>query len=112
MVAAGIDMGSQSTKVVLLDGGRILAAVTLKMGESKGVGIADKCVITGGIGKNVGVVAKIGEKLSGLTVHVPPEPQIAGAIRAALFALDRARKRQHRRVTESDKAMEGHHASH
>ena len=32
MVAAGIDMGSQSTKVVLLDGGRILASVILKTG--------------------------------------------------------------------------------
>jgi predicted CoA-substrate-specific enzyme activase len=31
---AGIDMGSQSTKVVILDGVRILAAVTLKSGES------------------------------------------------------------------------------
>lgn len=34
MAVAGIDMGSQSTKVVILDGGRILAAVTLKTGES------------------------------------------------------------------------------
>lgn len=33
-VVAGIDMGSQSTKVVILDGDRILAAVTLKTGES------------------------------------------------------------------------------
>ena len=56
------------------------------------MGIADKFVITGGIGKNVGVVAKVGEKLGGLKVHVPAEPQIAGAIGAALFALDRARK--------------------
>ena len=76
------------------------------------MGIADKFVITGGIGKNVGVVAKIGEKLRGLTVHVPPEPQIAGPIGAALFALDRVRKRQDHRVTECDKAMEVHHASH
>lgn len=34
MAAAGIDVGSQSTKVVILEGGRILAAVTLKTGES------------------------------------------------------------------------------
>jgi len=31
---AGIDLGSQSTKVVILEGDRILAAVTLKTGES------------------------------------------------------------------------------
>ena len=34
MAVAGIDMGSQSTKVVILEGERILAAVTLKTGES------------------------------------------------------------------------------
>lgn len=34
MAVAGIDMGSQSTKVVILDGDRMLAAVTLTTGES------------------------------------------------------------------------------
>jgi predicted CoA-substrate-specific enzyme activase len=34
MPVAGIDMGSQSTKVVILEGDRILAAVVLKTGES------------------------------------------------------------------------------
>ncbi len=34
MAVAGIDMGSQSTKVVILEGARILAAVTLQTGES------------------------------------------------------------------------------
>jgi predicted CoA-substrate-specific enzyme activase len=56
------------------------------------VGIADAFVITGGIGRNVGVVSKLGEKLHGMKITVPPEPQIAGAVGAALFALDRARK--------------------
>jgi (R)-2-hydroxyacyl-CoA dehydratese activating ATPase len=58
----------------------------------KGVGIAEKFVITGGIGKNVGVVTKIGEKLDGMKITIPPEPQIVGALGAALFALDRAKK--------------------
>ena len=34
MAVAGIDVGSQSTKVVILEADRILAAVTLKTGES------------------------------------------------------------------------------
>ena len=34
MAVAGIDVGSQSTKMVTLEGDRILAAVTLKTGES------------------------------------------------------------------------------
>jgi activator of 2-hydroxyglutaryl-CoA dehydratase len=57
------------------------------------VGIKEKFVITGGIGKNVGVVTKIEEKLDGVKITIPPEPQIVGAVGAALFALDRARKK-------------------
>ena len=56
------------------------------------VGIADKFVISGGIGRNVGLVNKIEEKLEGLKVNLPQEPMIVGAVGAALFALDRARK--------------------
>jgi predicted CoA-substrate-specific enzyme activase len=59
----------------------------------KRVGIEDKFVITGGIGKNVGVVTKLGEQLDGIEITVPPEPQIVGAVGAALFAFDRARKK-------------------
>ena len=63
------------------------------VGLVKRVGLADKFVITGGISKNVGMVAKIEEKLGGLKAHIPDEPQIAGAVGAAMFALDRARKK-------------------
>lgn len=57
----------------------------------RAVGIEDKFVITGGIARNVGVVARIGEKIGGIKVNIPPEPMIAGAVGAALFAFDRAR---------------------
>jgi predicted CoA-substrate-specific enzyme activase len=56
------------------------------------VGIADKFVITGGIGRNVGLVSRIEGKLGGLKVTLPQEPMIVGAVGAALFALDRASK--------------------
>jgi predicted CoA-substrate-specific enzyme activase len=65
------------------------------------VGIAETFVVTGGIGQNVGVVTKIREKLDGIAVTVPPEPQIAGAVGAALFAADRARKHHQRFVRAS-----------
>ena len=55
------------------------------------VGIEEKFVITGGIARNVGVTTRIEQKLGGLKITIPPEPQIAGAVGAALFALDRAR---------------------
>ncbi|OGW17352.1 MAG: hypothetical protein A3G93_04410 [Nitrospinae bacterium RIFCSPLOWO2_12_FULL_45_22] len=58
----------------------------------KRVGIEEKFVVTGGIGKNVGVLSKVEEK-AGLKASIPPEPQIAGAMGAALFALERARKK-------------------
>jgi predicted CoA-substrate-specific enzyme activase len=59
----------------------------------KRVGIEDKFVITGGIGKNVGVVTKIGKQLGGIEITIPTEPQIAGAVGAALFAFDRIKKK-------------------
>lgn len=59
----------------------------------KRVGIEEKFVITGGIAKNVGVVRKVEDKLNGMKATIPPEPQIAGAMGAALFALDRAKKK-------------------
>jgi predicted CoA-substrate-specific enzyme activase len=58
----------------------------------KKVGIADKFVITGGIGRNVGLVNRIEQRVDGLKVTLPEEPMIVGALGAALFALDRAKK--------------------
>ena len=59
----------------------------------KKVGIADKFAITGGIGRNVGLVSKIEQKLDGLKVTLPEEPMIVGALGAALIALDQAKKK-------------------
>ena len=56
------------------------------------VGIADKFVITGGIGRNVGLVSEIEDRLEGLKVTLPQEPMIVGAVGAALFAFDQAKK--------------------
>jgi predicted CoA-substrate-specific enzyme activase len=68
------------------------AVVRRALSLLKRVGIEEEFVITGGIAKNVGVVAKIEEQLAGIKVTVPDEPQIAGALGAALFAFDRAQK--------------------
>jgi (R)-2-hydroxyacyl-CoA dehydratese activating ATPase len=56
------------------------------------VGIADEFVISGGIGSNVGLVSRI-EELAGSKVTLPEEPMIVGAVGAAMFAFDRARKK-------------------
>lgn len=54
------------------------------------VGIEPELCISGGVAKNIGVVRRL-EKYSGLRVRIAPEPQVAGALGAALFAADRAR---------------------
>ena len=61
------------------------------------VGIEDKFVITGGIARNAGVATRIEQKLGGLKITIPPEPQLAGALGAALFALDSAKKKSNDR---------------
>jgi predicted CoA-substrate-specific enzyme activase len=57
----------------------------------RGVGIEPDLVITGGIGKNIGVVRMV-EKQVGLKAFLPDEPQIVGALGAALFARDKLMK--------------------
>jgi benzoyl-CoA reductase subunit A len=66
----------------------------------KTIGIADRFVISGGIGRNVALVKLIEERLGGLKVNLPLEPMIVGAVGAALFALDRARKQGAERLGE------------
>ena len=51
------------------------------------VGIEEDFVISGGISKNAGVVKRLEERLK-ITAFIPDEPQIVGALGAALFARD------------------------
>lgn len=57
----------------------------------KRVSIQPDFTITGGISKNKGMVAKIVEKV-GMEPKLAPDPQIIGALGAALFARERAEK--------------------
>jgi len=52
----------------------------------KGIGVRGAVTMTGGVAKNTGVVSLMEEKL-GQPIHVHSEPQIAGALGAALLAL-------------------------
>lgn len=53
-----------------------------------GVGIEPELCITGGVGKNIGIVRRIEDRL-GRPVRVPTDPQIIGALGAALIAQDK-----------------------
>uniref|UniRef100_A0A7C2IQ59 2-hydroxyglutaryl-CoA dehydratase n=1 Tax=Ammonifex degensii TaxID=42838 RepID=A0A7C2IQ59_9THEO len=57
------------------------------------VRLAEKVTMTGGVAKNKAVVAAISRKL-GVGVMVPPEPQIIGALGAALVAQDAVRAKR------------------
>jgi activator of 2-hydroxyglutaryl-CoA dehydratase len=54
------------------------------------VGKNGPVVMTGGVAKNVAAVHYIEEEL-GMPLHIPSDPQIAGALGAALLALDEYR---------------------
>ena len=57
------------------------------------VGVNSPVIMSGGVAKNVGVV-RVLERLLGTSITVPPEPQIVGALGAALFAIDEMETRQ------------------
>jgi predicted CoA-substrate-specific enzyme activase len=49
------------------------------------IGVAERVLMTGGVAKNGAVVARLSEQI-GHPIQVPEEPQIVGALGAALFA--------------------------
>ncbi len=70
----------------------IHAAVASKAGSlAFRVGVEDDVVMGGGVAQNAGVVRAL-ERQLGHRVIVAPNPQITGAVGAALFAYDRAAK--------------------
>lgn len=54
---------------------------------ASGIGLVKDVVLTGGVAKNIGVKKALEEALE-MEIHVPEEPQITGALGAALFAVD------------------------
>ncbi len=59
------------------------------------VGINPEVTMTGGVAKNVGLIEVLKERL-GIEINMPQEPQIAGALGAALIA----RERYHKKTTK------------
>jgi predicted CoA-substrate-specific enzyme activase len=53
-------------------------------------GLEEEVVMAGGVAKNTGVVAALGDA-TGVRLKIPPEPQVVGALGAALLALERVR---------------------
>lgn len=53
------------------------------MGQS--VGFTEQVVLTGGVAKNTGIKKSLEDEI-GCTIHIPPDPQIIGALGAAVLA--------------------------
>ena len=49
------------------------------------VGLVEDVVVTGGVAKNIGIIKRLEPKI-GLEIKVPRDPQIMGALGAALMA--------------------------
>ena len=65
-----------------------LKAIAKRVGiMASGVGLVKEVVFTGGVAKNIGVKRAL-EETFGMDILVPEEPQIVGALGAALFAID------------------------
>jgi len=58
------------------------------------IGLKPDLTITGGVAKNIGVVKSIETKLNLLIKPIPIDPQIIGALGAALFAKEELMKKQ------------------
>jgi predicted CoA-substrate-specific enzyme activase len=69
-------------------GGLHAATADRVFGLLKRVGIENDFVISGGIAKNIGVVKRVEAKV-GLPAHISEEPQIIGALGAAILARER-----------------------
>lgn len=65
------------------------------------VGVEDKVAITGGVAKNAGVVRSLERILETTTAKLKCDPQIIGAVGAALYAEQRYNKIQRKKAKEA-----------
>ena len=69
-------------------GGLHSATADRAYGLLKRVGLEPDFVISGGIAKNIGVVKRVEDRV-GLSAHISEDPQIIGALGAAIFAREK-----------------------
>jgi predicted CoA-substrate-specific enzyme activase len=100
MISSFCAVFAQGDVITLLRQGKhindILAGICEALTERiqrliKQVGMTEDFAISGGIAKNKGVVSRL-ERDLGVTAYIAPEPQIIGALGAALFAQELAGK--------------------
>lgn len=78
---------AQKKKVEDILAGVHQAIAARTIGLVRRVGVEDEVTFTGGVGRNVGMVKALEDKL-GVTLNVGPDSHYMGALGAALFAMD------------------------
>ncbi len=74
--------------------------------QLKRVGLEEEVVMTGGVAKNIGVVTELETSL-GCKIRISEEPQINGALGAALIALEKAQAKIQTSVSVSGNSSTG-----
>ncbi len=82
-----ISMIAEETPVEVIARGVCSSVAQRTMSMLERVGTKKKIAMTGGVAKNQGVVKEL-ERLLGTSLKIPKEPQIVGALGAALIATD------------------------
>jgi len=87
LLADGVDIADIVAGIHKAIANRLLSLV-------KRVGVKENFTITGGVAKNIGVVKFMEEGLGGEIQKLPEDPQLMGAIGAAVIANEKAKKQK------------------
>ncbi|MFA5375711.1 MAG: acyl-CoA dehydratase activase [Dehalococcoidia bacterium] len=103
VISSQCSVFAESEVVTLVNEGRDLADISAGLHYSiasrlssmvRKVGLIEDVALTGGCAKNAGLAKALENKLGVKVVHLPQDPQIAGALGAALIAAERVQKRE------------------
>ena len=98
VISSQCSVFAESEVVTLVNEGRELADISAGIHNSvasrlssmvRKVGLIEDVVLTGGCAKNAGLAKALENKLGVKVVHLPEDPQIAGALGAAIIAAER-----------------------
>lgn len=103
IISSQCSVFAESEVVTLVNEGRELADIAAGIHHSvasrlasmvRKVGLVEDVALTGGCAKNEGLAKALESKLGVKVVHLPQDPQIAGALGAALIAAERVKQRE------------------
>jgi len=98
VISSQCSVFAESEVVTLVNEGRELADISAGIHNSvasrlssmvRKVGLIEEVALTGGCAKNAGLAKALEAKLGVKVVHLPEDPQIAGALGAAIIAAER-----------------------